>query len=116
MLRLSRPRNVSARMQYHRLELLINLHDGYRKVFKIDANHLMLVQLEGQRYLIESFCPHRAYPLAESDLQGDSLVCPQHGYRFDLATGAVLYASEEPCRALRRYELVYEGNEVGVML
>lgn len=77
---------------------------------------MILLQIDGQRYLIESLCPHRNYPLNASHIEGLQLVCPQHGYRFDIASGALRHASEEPCRNLRRYELVDEGNDVGVMI
>ena len=103
-------------MRYYSLEKLINLYDGYRKVFKIDSHHLMLLQIEGQRFLIESRCPHREYPLSSSDVDGGELVCPQHGYRFDIRNGVLLAASEEPCRNLRCYSLVDRDNELGVML
>ncbi len=103
-------------MRYYSLDKLINLYDGYRQVFKIDSAHLMLLQIDGQRYLIESFCPHRAWPLSTSDVEGFELVCPQHHYRFDIRSGELRFASEEPCRNLRCYELVYRDNEVGVML
>ncbi len=42
--------------------------------------------------------------------------CPLHKYRFDLSTGAVIKASEEACRPLRVYDLVYEGNEIGLLM
>jgi nitrite reductase/ring-hydroxylating ferredoxin subunit len=103
-------------MHYYRLEKLINLHDGYRKLIKIDNYSLLLLQNGDKPYLLESQCPHRAFPLSAADIQGDQLVCPQHGYRFDIRSGALLHASEEPCRGLRRFELVYRDNEVGVML
>jgi nitrite reductase/ring-hydroxylating ferredoxin subunit len=103
-------------MRYYSLEKYINLFDGYRKVFKIDSHHLMLLQLDGDRYLIESNCPHREYPLSSSDLEGMELVCPQHGYRFDIQSGALKHFSEEPCRNLLCFDLVDRDNEVGVML
>lgn len=103
-------------MRFYQLERLINLHDGYRKQFKIDNHSLLLLQLDGQPFAIESQCPHREFPLSAANISGQELVCPQHGYRFDLRSGALRHASEEPCRALRRYELVYRGNAVGVML
>lgn len=103
-------------MRYYPLEKYLNLHDGYCKTFKIDNHHLMLVQTQGQRFLIESFCPHREHPLEAADLNDGVLTCPLHGYQFSVATGDVIRMTEEPCRGLRRYQLLEEDREVGVML
>lgn len=103
-------------MRYYSLEKLINLHDGYRGGFKIDQHNLMLLQIDGERYLLESYCPHRGHPLSESDIQGLQLHCPLHGYQFSIISGELLHATEERCRGLKTYELVYQHNEVGVML
>lgn len=103
-------------VRFQPLEKLINLHDGYRRSFKIDSLGLMLIQQDEQRYLLEGRCPHRGHPLDAADFDSGCLQCPLHQYRFDLATGAVVSATEEACRPLRVYELVYEGNEVGLMM
>lgn len=105
-------------MRFYSLDKLINLHDGYKKVIKIDEHHLLLVQLNGERHLIESMCPHRGHPLTESDLNAESgrIRCPLHAYQFDIVSGDLLHATEEHCRSLKTYDLIYEGNEVGVML
>lgn len=103
-------------MRFQALEKLINLHDGYRRSFRIDALVLLLIQQGGQRFLLEARCPHRGHPLDAAVVDEGCLQCPLHQYRFDLATGAVIAATEEACRPLRVYELVYEGNEVGLLL
>ncbi|WP_232059197.1 Rieske (2Fe-2S) protein [Kineobactrum salinum] len=41
---------------------------------------------------------------------------PLHHYRFALDDGRLLQTTEEPCRPLRLFPLVYEGNEVGLMV
>ena len=103
-------------MRFFPLEKLINLHDDYARQFKIDHRQLMLVQRQGRLSLLEARCPHRGHPLDAARI-GDGLIqCPLHGYRFSLDNGRLLYASDEPCRALRTYRLVFEGNEVGFML
>lgn len=103
-------------MRFFSLEKLINLHDGYRRQFRIDDLELLLIQEQGERYLLESRCPHREHPLLEAELDGNSVQCPLHAYRFSLQNGAVLKSTEEPCRALRVFTPIYEGNAIGVML
>ena len=103
-------------MRFYSLEKLINLHDGYRKSFKIDQYNLVLIQIAGQLNLIESRCPHRGHPLVDAEIIGTSIRCPLHGYRFDMNTGLLKEASEEMCRNLKVYELVYQQTEVGIML
>ena len=103
-------------MRFHPLEKLINLQDSYTRNFKIDNLHLLLLQRDGVLYLIEGRCPHRGQPLDAATLDNGVIQCALHHYRFAIADGRLLQATEERCRGLRVFELVYEGNEVGVML
>lgn len=103
-------------MRFHPLEKLINLHDNYLQQFKIDNLQLLLIQRVGQLFLFEAHCPHRGHALVTGTIGDGFIQCALHQYRFDLVSGRVLHATEEPCRALRTFELVYAGNEVGVMV
>lgn len=103
-------------MRFLPLEKLINLHDNYARRFKIDHLQLLLVQREGERYLIEARCPHRDYPLEAADIRNGVVLCAQHGYQFAVDDGRLLLATEETCRDLRTFPLVYEGNEVGILI
>ncbi|HBQ39924.1 MAG TPA: Rieske (2Fe-2S) protein [Halieaceae bacterium] len=103
-------------MRFRPLEKLINLHEGYRREFRIDELALLLAMQDGELYLFESRCPHREHALDVASIGNGVIECPLHRYRFRLTDGALLQASEEPCRALKTWPLVYEGNEVGCML
>ncbi|TGD75271.1 Rieske (2Fe-2S) protein [Mangrovimicrobium sediminis] len=103
-------------MRFYPLDKLINLHDGYVCRFKIDQVQLLLVQRDGERYLFEASCPHRGHPLEEATFTDAILRCPLHGLRFSLDDGRLLQEGSDACRGLRLFELIYEGNEVGVML
>lgn len=103
-------------MRFYLLEKFINLHDGYRRTFRIDEHQLLLIQEEGERYLVEAFCPHRGHPLDSAGIDNHALRCPLHNYRFELGSGRVRMATEEPCRALRHYQLVERDTDLGVML
>jgi nitrite reductase (NADH) small subunit len=42
----------------------------------------------GRYYACSASCPHEDGPLAEGWLEGAAVVCPWHGFDFDLTTGA----------------------------
>lgn len=42
----------------------------------------------GRFYACSAVCPHEDGPLAEGWLEGTAVVCPWHGFDFDLITGA----------------------------
>lgn len=103
-------------MRFYPLDKLINLHDDYSRQFKIDSQQLLLLQRQGKLYLIEANCPHREHPLDIATVDNGIIQCALHHYQFAIDDGRLLHATEEPCRGLRTFEVVYEGNEVGVML
>jgi nitrite reductase (NADH) small subunit len=45
---------------------------------------------DGQLFATQATCPHRGGPLADGLLGGSTLICPLHGWKFDLSSGAVL--------------------------
>lgn len=103
-------------MRFYMLEKFINLHDGYRRTFRIDQHQLLLLQENGEQFLIEALCPHRGYPLESAVIQNNLLRCPLHNYEFDLHDGRVCSATEETCRALRHFEIALRDTALGVML
>ena len=58
-------------MRFLPLEKLINLHDGYRRRFRVDALEVLLLQEAGALHILESRCPHRGHPLDEADILGE---------------------------------------------
>jgi nitrite reductase/ring-hydroxylating ferredoxin subunit len=42
---------------------------------------------DGRFYACGAVCPHEDGPLSEGWLEGDAVVCPWHGFDFDLTTG-----------------------------
>jgi nitrite reductase (NADH) small subunit len=44
----------------------------------------------GKVYAVQAECPHRGGPLADGLVGGTTLICPLHGWKFDLTTGNAL--------------------------
>ena len=98
-------------MAYRALEKLINLHDGYRRVFRGKNGELLLIQEEGELALIDRICPHREAPLDHGPVGDGCITCPLHRLSFSLSTGENVNGYARP---LRVHELVYEGNTLGI--
>jgi len=46
---------------------------------------------------VDNACPHQGGPLCDGLVAGTVVVCPLHGWRYDLATGAAVRASAPAC-------------------
>jgi nitrite reductase (NADH) small subunit len=53
---------------------------------------------EGKVFAVQATCPHRDGPLADGLVGETTVICPLHGWKFDLGTGDCLGASEVPCK------------------
>jgi nitrite reductase/ring-hydroxylating ferredoxin subunit len=100
-------------MAFYRLEQLINLYDGYQRAFSVGGHSLLLIQDQGQRYLLLNQCPHQHAPLDRGAIQNGQIRCPQHGMQFDLSTGSTSGACSAKLQFLTP---AYDGNMLGVYL
>ena len=71
-----------------------------RKI-RVEDDYLCLVRTSKDVFVFEMGCPHMDYPLEKANVNPFSeVICPWHGYRFDLITGD---ESARRCRALKVY-------------
>jgi nitrite reductase (NADH) small subunit len=69
---------------------------------------------DGRVYATEPWCPHKGGPLIDGLVAAGKVVCPLHGYTFDLATGK---PAHNECRAIRTYPVrLTEDDEVLVTM
>jgi 3-phenylpropionate/trans-cinnamate dioxygenase ferredoxin subunit len=64
--------------------------DGRPETFDVDDRKIAVYRLEGAYYAIDDLCTHDGGPLAEGEVEGDVVICPRHGARFSIKTGAAL--------------------------
>lgn len=65
-------------------------HNGLRKVEVSGAEILLSRSTSGEVCAISSVCSHLGGPLEQGEREGDTVVCPLHGSRFDLCSGKVI--------------------------
>lgn len=103
-------------MAFFSLANLADLHDGCRVSATIAGRRLLLLQDEGEVFVIDNRCPHMDAPLATGKLDRGAIVCRAHGIAFDLRSGRARGPLAETLECLHFYPVIYEGNKVGVDL
>lgn len=66
-----------------------DLPSGARLLIDVEDVQIAVFNLDGAFYAIEDVCTHDYAPLADAKLEGDEIICPRHGARFCIKTGAV---------------------------
>ena len=65
------------------------LKDGENIIVDVDGTDVAVFKLDGSFYAIEDVCTHDGAEIASGRLEGDEIICPRHGARFCIKTGAV---------------------------
>lgn len=68
------------------------LPPGEWRVVDVDATRIAVFNLDGELHAIEDVCTHDGGQLTGGTVEGDQIVCPRHGARFCIRTGAALSA------------------------
>lgn len=102
-------------MAKHVVATIDDLEPETAKKVIVDGEQLCLARGEdGRFYAVSDVCSHEDYSLSEGEVWGTEIECPQHGSRFDLATGVphALPATTP----VRTYPVELRGEEVLVEL
>ena len=68
------------------------LAPGSHRVVDADGAQIVVFNLGGEYYAIEDVCTHDGGQLTGGTIEGEEIVCPRHGARFCIRTGAALTA------------------------
>ena len=83
------------------------------KEFAVDGTSVLIVHTGAEFVAFQTMCPHEAVPLEQGVHDGCLLTCLEHGWQFDLKTGAPVGDAEE---GLKGYPLKREGDDLYVAL
>jgi nitrite reductase (NADH) small subunit len=86
---------------------------GQGLVVHANGRSLALFNVDGIFYAIDNTCLHRGGPLGEGDLDGRVIMCPWHGWRWDVTTGANV---NNPAVKVACFPVSLDGGEVFVEL
>jgi nitrite reductase (NADH) small subunit len=63
----------------------------------VAGKDLAIFNVNGRYLTIDNRCPHKGGPLSDGIVAGATVVCPLHGWRFDLESGLAARATAPAC-------------------
>ena len=79
---------MSVATTQHSLGPIDQIPVGEARVFRVDGRAIAVFRCRsGDLFAAGAECPHRGGPLADGLIGGHAVICPLHGYLFDLLTG-----------------------------
>ena len=101
-------------------------HDGFVKVATLEQiqdgkvfgatvgeTALVICKLNGEYHALNGVCSHAKGPLCRGQLDGKYLICPWHGWEYDITTGQ---CEIETTLHQQKYPLKIEGDEIWVRI
>jgi len=65
-----------------------DLPEGSGRVVNVEGRSIALFRVKDEYFAMANVCLHRGGPLGEGSLNGSTITCPWHGWKFDVRTGS----------------------------
>lgn len=79
------------------------------KEFPCGEKTICVANVNGTISAMDNVCLHRGGPLGQGMIEGNKVVCPWHGWRWDVKTGA---ADQNPNLKVVVYPVKFESGDV----
>jgi nitrite reductase (NADH) small subunit len=85
--------------------------EGEAKEFPCGEKVICIANVNGSITAMDNVCLHRGGPLGQGVIEGNKVVCPWHGWQFDVTTGE---ATHNPNARVSVYPVKVERDDVMV--
>ena len=85
--------------------------EGERRIIEAHGISIGVFHNKGNWHAIRNSCLHRGGPVATGKLVDDQIICPWHGYTYDLTSGRLIM---DPSARLEVYDVILEEGKVFV--
>jgi len=97
---------------YHKIAAVADIPPGTVKAYRVGYADVLVCNVGGRIYAVANECTHDGAPISTGRLFKEQVVCPRHGARFNVATGAV--EAPPAILPLDTYEVKVEGEDIYV--
>lgn len=88
-----------------------SIPEGRGATFTVDGRLVAVFHHEGNYYAIDDLCPHMGASLGAGAVDGGTVTCPWHAWRFDVRSGSWL---DNPRLKIDCFEVRIVGDDIQV--
>jgi len=96
-------------MAFVKVATLSNLKPGWSTEVQLDGHPYAICNLDGEIHAMDGSCCCTGGPLGHGAIRDGLLICPWHGWRFDIRTGICAY-DEDICQT--KFPVKIEGDDI----
>lgn len=85
--------------------------EGSAIMTEVSGVMIAVFNINGEIYAIENTCPHRGSSLADGFIDGKTVTCSNHDWKFDLETGQGIMP---PSQGIKTYPVDIRDNDIYV--
>jgi nitrite reductase/ring-hydroxylating ferredoxin subunit len=97
--------------EYVKVAKTADVPSGGSLLVQPQGKKIVLFNLNGEFFALDNSCPHSDGPICEGTIEGDVVICPNHGWEFDIRTGRAKSVSSY---RVKTYVLKLTGDEIFV--
>lgn len=86
-----------------------DIPEGERKIIEVDGVSIGIFHHKGGWYALRNHCLHRGGPVATGRMADDHIICPWHGYTYNITDGKLLM---DPSARLEMYPITLQEGAV----
>lgn len=98
-------------MAKHTVCKVSEIEEGKGRAFEIDGQDIAVFRTVDGFHAIRDFCKHRGGILSQGELDGTTVTCPDHGWKYDVTSGQCF---SNPDGSIERYNVIIDGDDVKV--
>lgn len=74
-------------MRWTRIGTRQDFTEGTGRTLRLKGIRIAIFRKDDRFYAVDAICPHAGADLGSGRLRRGQVICPDHGWRFDLVTG-----------------------------
>lgn len=79
--------NTTEKIAYYQVTPVEDFPDGERIYLEIGSQPIVIFQINGEFFATGDVCTHDGGEIGNGELDGEEIICPRHGARFNIRSG-----------------------------